>query len=285
MAAFAIVATTPVTGSLLDLFWYLTAAGQGIVLLIAATIPEHRLEAASPEVDVRPPTSLREMLNGARAILRMRPLVLFVGAVVVASFADSVTEDAFVMSMITKGLDARALAPLAIAEDIIGLAAPIFAVALARRMGVSRYLSAFLVIPALAVSVLFLDPALWIVVALCLVLDTCEVLWDPVADARLHALIPSRRRATIASVVNQLNGMVALAGLVVFSLIIDRHSEALDAASPDIVAAFSGEFDAPPELPAAALGLPAPDLAIVLFVLVGLLAIPLLRAGAKQRAP
>jgi hypothetical protein len=166
-----------------------------------------------------------------------------------AAFSDWALGDAFIVSMLTKGLDARALALLAVIEDMIGVAAPIFAVVLARRIGITNYLSLFLGIQVLAVSLLLVDSALWRVVLPCLVLGNCGALWDPIAEPRFHALIPSRHRATTTSVANQLTSGAQLAGLGIFAFMLGESSGALDDATPDIVSAFSGDVSPPPELP------------------------------------
>lgn len=264
----------------LDLFWYVTALGQVAALLIAVSIPERRARRVR---SVRVHPGLRGTFREMGRIIRVRPLFLFVMVIVIASFADSITEDAFVISMLTKEFDARLLAPLGIAEDLLGLAIPLVAVALARRMGVTSYLTTFLVLPAIAVSVLFFYAPLWVVVVLVLLLDACGILWDPVAEAHLHKLIPSSRRATIASAVNQIGGLAELAGLGVFALILGQHSAALLNATPDLVDAFSGAAEPMPDVPSGVLGLSVPDLAIVIFVFSGLMAIPFLRAAARAR--
>lgn len=281
VSAFLIVISTTVDQPMLDMFWYVTAAGQMLALAIAATIPEHRAPAAPAD----PAGLYKTLVREIRRIVRMRPFLLFAVVLIVASFADSITEDAFVISMLTKGLDARALAPLGIFEDIIGLTVPLFAIALARRMGLSLYLSTFLIIPAAAVLVLFFQPALWVVVALCLLLDTCAVLWDPVAEAHFHKLIPSDHRATLSSAVNQLCALAELAGIGIFALILGSHSEVLEEATPDIVDAFSGQYKPITDVTSGILGLPVPDLAIVIFVLAGLIAIPFLASPFRRAAP
>jgi hypothetical protein len=219
---------------------------------------------------------------GLRAAVRNRPLLFFLGALMIAAFSESAPEDAFVISMLTKGMDARARAPLAIAEDVIGLLAPVFAVAVARRMGVSRFLSLFLIVPALTASALFLDASLWVVVLLCLVLDACAVFWDPIAETHLHQIISSRHRATTTSIVNQLTSLADLAGLGVFALMLGENREALEDATPDLLTAFSGEVEPAAALPPVALGLSLPDLAIVAFVFVGVLAVPLLVLSMRK---
>ncbi|MHA6265192.1 MFS transporter [Arenibacterium sp. CAU 1754] len=273
-----IVVSTTVDRPMLDLFWYVTAAGQIAALGVMASVPEWRERSA----DERPGLAFKAIFQQLRKIARMRPFLLFSMVLVVASFADSITEDAFVISMLSKGLDARMLAPLGIVEDIIGLAIPLFAVTLVRRVGVQAYLSTFLIVPAFAVAILFFDPSLWAVVALCLVLDICAVLWDPVAEAYFHKIIGSGQRATLSSAVNQIGGLAELAGIGIFAVLLVQHSEALKDAAPDLLDAFSGQAQPLREVPSGILGLSVPDLAIVGFVFAGLLAIPFLRASIQR---
>ena len=280
--ALMILISTTVDSFLLNLLWYITAAGQIVVIAIAATIPEHRVSSDTDGNAHRSPLNFSSMLQTFWVIIRVRPLFFFVLVYVVVSFADSVTEDAFVMSMVTKGLDARALAPLGILEDAIGMIVPLFAVVLANRLGVSRYLAIFLIIPALAISALFLHPVLWVVVVLSLLLDTSAVLWDPVADAHLQALIPSHRRATITSLVKQFNGFAELAGLGVFALILGKHSERLMEATPDLIDSFSGQIATVTSIPTGTFGLSIPDIAITFFVLIGIFAVPFIFLSSRS---
>ncbi len=274
-----VVITTTVHPAMLDLFWYVTAGGQIAALFVVATIPEYRIREADEGL-----TAIgASILKNLRKIVRMRPLLLFSAVLIIASFADSITEDAFVISMLTKGLDARLLAPLGIIEDLIGLIIPLFAIALAQRMGLSRYLSTFLIVPVFAVMVLFFYPALWVVVALVLVLDTCAILWDPVAEAHFQKLISSTHRAALSSTINQLSSLAELAGLGVFALILGQNREVLLTATPDLVDAFTGQVQQINDLPSGVLGLSVPDLAIVVFVFAGLLALPFLLAMPREK--
>ena len=120
--------------------------------------------------------------------------------------------------------------------------------------------------------------------ALCLLLDFCEVVWDPVAQAHLQEILPSRHRATLAAAVNQLNGLAELAGYGVFLLMLGEQAEALKQATPDLVDAFSGGVVTIGQVPSGMFGLPLPDSAIVVFMLIGLLAVPIvlhLHRGGK----
>jgi len=280
-ATLAIISMT-IDARTLDLFWYVTAGGQIAALIIIASIPEHRAPAAPKTPDKAAQTTI---LANFRGIVRMRPLLLFSAVLIIASFADSITEDAFVISLLTKGLDARLLAPLGIVEDVIGLIVPLFAIALAHRMGLPRFLSTFLIVPALAACALFFYPALWVVIGLILILDTCAVLWDPVAEAHFQKLIPSAHRAALSSTINQLSSLAELAGLGVFALILGQNRQILQDATPDLVDAFSGQVQQISDVHSGVLGLSVPDLAIVVFVFAGLLALPFLAAMLRDPAP
>lgn len=226
---------------------------------------------------------LATMLEGLRALRRSRALVWFVLALVVASFPESVADDAFDMSLITKGMDARGLAPLGMLDNLIGMLAPLIGFALLRRFGATRILSLFLIIPALAVCVLFVSPLLGVVIALYILLDFFDCVWDPVAEAHLQHLIDSDNRATVTSIVSHAGGVMELAGIAVFALLLGEYSEPLSDSVPDLISAFSGEAGTAVEAPLSALGLAVPDLAIVVFMLAALLALPFIWLSASAR--
>jgi hypothetical protein len=113
-------------------------------------------------------------------------------------------------------------------------------------------------------------------------------MWDPVALARIQRDIPSMHRATINSVVYQANGLAQIVGLAMLGLLLGRHSSALRESTPDLVEAFTGRAQPMPDVPTSLLGLPVPDLAIVLFVGAAILAVPfivLARRAAGGTAP
>ena len=110
-----------------------------------------------------------------------------------------------------------------------------------------------------------------------------DAVWDPVAEAQLHSRIPSEQRATLGSIVNQASGVAIVAGIGLFALLLGEHSEALRAATPDLLEAFSGGETTHVDVPVALFGLPVTDLAIVLFIVAGLAATPLLIFGARRR--
>lgn len=283
--ALVILLTASVHRGLLDLLWYVAALGLLLAVAVATSIPEHKLSHVEDAATDNADRFLHRTRRGLRALVRIRPLFYLAMAIVIATFSGSAVDEAFDMSLVTKGLDARALAPLGILDDLIGMLAPLASVAIARRVGSTRVLALLLLLSAIAVCLLFVQTALWFVVVLMVLLQTFDCLWDPVADARLHAMIPSQYRATIGSTVNQLGELANLIGLGAFALLLSEHSESLRDFVPDLVEAFSGGVATPVEVPAPLWGLPLPDLAIVLFVLSGLLAVPfVLRSGSRHHA-
>jgi hypothetical protein len=226
----------------------------------------------------------RASVRGFALIARRRGLLLLGSAMVIAAFSGAVADQAFDIALVTRGLDARALAPLGILDDMIGMIAPLIGVLLARRLGANRLLALFLVLPAVAVLVFFTDPGLWVVILLLLLLAFFDAVWDPVAEARLYSLIPSAQRATVGSIVNQVSGVAMVGGIGLFALLLGEHSEQLQAATPDLLEAFSGGAATHVEVPTSLFGLPITDLAIVLFTMAGLGAIPLLLLGARREA-
>jgi len=273
-----------ISRQLLDGLWYLSALGVLFGVAVEITIAERRPEPAPAET-VKPVLGVAAiMLVGFRVLRRSRALLLFAIGMVIASFPESVADDAFDMSLITKGMDARALAPLGILDNIIGIAAPLIGMALWRRYGATRVLAVLLVFPALAVSVLFVSPLLVTVIVLYVLLDFVDYVWDPVADAHLQTLIESQTRATVVSIVSHAIGVIELLGIGLFALLLGEHSEQLDDIVPDLVTAFSGGAPRATAAPLTQFGLQVPDLAIVVFMFVALLALPflLLSAGRKK---
>lgn len=281
--ALLILFSTEVGRYLLDLLWYLAAGGLILAIALAATIPELRSDAEFNANRVEEePSLLQQSLAGFRLIAGRRPLLMLTVAIVIAALSDSVADEAFDIALVTRGLDARALAPLGILEDLIGMVAPLIGVVLARRLGSRQLLSLFLLIPAVAVMMLFANPGLVAVVILALFLVFFDAVWDPVADAYLHSLIPSAQRATIGSIVNQASGVAMVAGFGFFTLLLGEHSEALKAAIPDLITAFSGGKSTHVDVPIALFGLPITDLVILIFVMAGLGAVPFLLLGYRS---
>lgn len=275
--ALVILLSIEVTRDVLDWLWYLAAFGLVLAIVLAATIPEQRPEPSDDEP--RAPGLWQQTVTGFRFIGKKRPLLMLAIAIVIATLSGSVADEAFDIALITRGLDARALAPLGILDDLIGMVAPLFGVVLARRFGAMRLLAVFMILPAITVLIFFLKPGLGAVVALFLVLVFFDAIWDPVADAHMQSLIPSAQRATIGSMINQVSGVAMVAGIGLFALLLGDSSEAIQAATPDLITAFSGGVSTQVDLPTGLFGLPVPDMAILVFVLVGLGAVPFLLAG------
>lgn len=278
--ALLILFSSEVTQTVLDWLWYLAALGLMLAIALVATIPEQRPQQSDD--DPQSQVLWQHTLAGFRCIGRTRPLLMLAIAIVIATFSGSVADQAFDIALITRGLDARALAPLGIIDDLIGMVAPLIGVVLARRFGATRLLAVFLIIPAFAVLVFFLQPGLWAVVMLFLFLVFFDAVWDPVADAQMHDLIPSERRATIGSIINQASGVAMVAGIGLFALLLGGRSESLQAATPDLITAFSGGVSTRVDLPTGLFGLPIPDLAIMMFVLAGLGAVPFLMVARAK---
>lgn len=263
---------------LLDLLWYAAATGFVVAVGVAATIPERRADPDSPDPGLWLRTRAALALVGRR-----RPLLLLTLAMVIAALSAAGAEEAFPVSLLTKGLDARALAPLGIADDLFGVAAPMIGLALARRFGSGRVLSVSLIAAGCVVTVLFATRTIAIVLLLYLVLGPIDRMWDPVALARLQREIPSIYRATIGSISYQASGLAQLAGLGLFAVLLGSHSQQLRDATPDLIQAFSGQSHVSARVPAGLAGLPVPDVAIVVFVLAGVLAVPFIVAATRPR--
>ena len=89
-------------------------------------------------------------------------------------------------------------------------------------------------------------------------------------------MMESPCRATVGSIASQANELANSAGLGAFALLLGKHSRELREATPDLIEAFSGGATTSLEVPKGLFGLPVPDLALVLFTLVGLVSIPFL---------
>ena len=130
---------------------------------LAAIVPEHRRARQAAVEAVWDWGRLRSAVGA----LSVRPtLLLAAAAVVLASLSGVVSDDEFVVSLITKRRDARMLAPLSIADDLIGIARPLIAAGLARSLGATRLLSVFVALEALAVTIRFANHSVEIVPAL-----------------------------------------------------------------------------------------------------------------------
>lgn len=285
-AALALLCLAAVDRGLLDLLWYLAAGGLLLSVAIGITIAEHRPAPPAAEPAAAGGFFSRDARPAIHTLVHRRALFLLFWAIVIATFSGSIADEAFDMSLVVRGLDARGLAALAVATNLVGMLAPLAGLALMRHWGPTPVLTALLVAGALAVGVLFGHPGLALVIGLCILLDFFDGAWDPVAWAHLHSMIPSARRATIASLVNQASGVAEILGIGAFTVLLGEHSDALREATPDLVQAFSGGVSTLTQVPLGWFGLPLPDLAIVLFVGAGLLAVPfLLWSALAARRP
>lgn len=269
--AIALLVLVDTSRAVLDLLWVVTGLGLAGTALVAAAIPEHRVARVDPGSGGR----------GLRLLLSRRALAALALAVVVATFSGAAADQVFAVSLLTKGLDARAFGALTLVDSALGVVGPILGALLARRLGVSRVLAGVLVLAAAATSVVLVNHGLGTLLGLFVALSLLDAMWDPLAMTRLHELIPSEQRATLGSVVNQATGLATVLGLGALGLVLGASSEELQALSPDLFAAFTGELDVLPAVATGWLGVPVPDLALLGFVAVGLLAVPLVRMSGR----
>ncbi|HEU4988596.1 MAG TPA: MFS transporter [Gemmatimonadaceae bacterium] len=278
--AFLVLLGAVVNRPLLDLLWYVGAGGFVLATLVAVSIPERR------PVDDEPPTpGLWRQAREALAVFGgRRALAMIAGAIVLGAASGVAAQEAFTVALITQGFDARLFAPLSIVDSLIGMVGPIVGIALARRLGATRFLWLTLLLEAVSTAVLFLSGGIGALIALYVMLDMLDDAWDPVALARLQSLTPSRHRAAISALVYQVGALAEFGALGVFALLLGRHREALERATPDLLEAFSGTAAPPPRLPAEWLGLTVPEFAVVLFIGIGAAAMPLVVASGHRRA-
>jgi carboxynorspermidine decarboxylase len=282
--ALVLLITLDVSRTILDSLWYIAAFGFLLCLFIQLGISEQRPVTASSSGTNATPSWISTLSLGLRALRRSKTLLFFGIALVVASFPESVTDDAFDMSLITKGMDARGLAPLGIIDNIIAMTAPLIGLALVRRFGVTHILVWFLLLPALTVSTLFISSYLWLVIVLYVLLDFFDAVWDPVAAAHLQSLLSSDTRATVASIVDHAGGLMELLGIAAFAWMLGEYNEQLSEIVPDLLTAFSGGEQAVADVPVAQFGLAIPDLVIVVFILSALLALPFILLSSRHGA-
>ncbi len=286
--ALVLLVTRPVDRGLLDLLWYATGAGFVVAVGVAAGIREERVEPATgPGGEPVAAIGLwRRMGAAVVALVRRRSLLLLTVAVVIAALSGAAADEAFPVALLTKGLDARVLAPLGIAGDLLGAVAPVVGLMLARRIGPEPLLTLTMVAIGLSVSVLFAWRSLGVVIVLFVLLGFLDQIWDPVSLARMQDDIPSEHRAAMSSIVYQANGLAQLVGLGLFALLLGQHGAQLRDATPDLIDAFSGHTHVNAPVPTGLLGLPVPDLAVLVFVLAGVAAIPfvVLSTRARRRA-
>lgn len=279
--AVVVLVALRVDQTLLDALWYTTAAGFVASVLVALGIREHRSSAAV--ASGASAALLPRMRQAVGVLVRTRPLAFLSVAVVIAALSGAAADEAFPVSLLTKGLDARFLAPLGILDDLFGVGAPLLGLALARRLGPERLLSATMLAAGASVTVLFASRSIGVIVVLFVLLDFLDRVWDPVSLARLQEDIPSVHRAAIGSFVYQANGLAQLGGLGIFALILGGHSRQLREATPDLLEAFTGHSHVTAAVPTGVFGLPVPDAAIVVFVLVGVVAVPFVALAARAR--
>lgn len=278
--AFALLVSFRVNETLLDFLWYGTAIGFFAALGVALKIHEYKDASHSSGDD---PPLLPRMKSAVRILFHTKPLLYLTIAIFIANVSSAGADQAFPVSLLTKHLDARALAPLAILEDVFGIAAPLLSLALVRRYGSEKLLSRSLVLAGALVTVLFAYRSLAVVVVLLIALGFIDRMWDPVSLARLQDDIPSMHRAAINSLVYQSNGVAELAGLGLLGVLLGSKSSQLRAATPDLVEAFSGHTQTVQKVPTSLFGLPVPDLAILSLVLVGILAVPFIALSTRAR--
>lgn len=279
-AALALLLGTVVDRGLLNLLWFIGGAGFVVSVLLAATIPERRPAGDESATGARP-----RVTDALRVLVGRRFLLMISLAIVLAASSGTASDEAFTVALITRGFDARLFAPLSIVDSLLGIAGPLIGIALARRLGVTRFLALFLVLEATCVTVLFASGGVATLLGLYVLLDLLDDAWDPVALARLQALTPSAHRATISAIVYEFGSIAELAALGVFALMLGRHRAALEQATPDLLEAFSGQAHAVPVLPAVWLGLTVPELAIVIFIGFGLLSVPFVLASGNPVPP
>lgn len=287
-AALSLLLLLRVDRGLLDLLWYVTAAGFLASTALVATIEERRYAGSGGGAVRAGHGGLFGRMSSAFGTLFTRRVLLYLGiALILASLSSAACNDAFPVSLLTKGLDARLLAPLGIAEDLAGIVAPLIGLALARRLGAEPVLAVTLVVAGAAVTAVFVSQALALLVVLYVGLGFVDRLWDPVALARIQDEIPSAQRAAISSLLYQAGGIAELGGLGLFALMLGSHSAQLHDATPDLVEAFSGSSHVSAVVPTGWFGLPVPDVAIIVFVLAGVAAVPFIvlagRAGRSRR--
>lgn len=274
-----------ITLTSLNLLWYISALGQALGVFIVMSVPEHRMEAevkASQEkkwLDWK--LFLKKISHGFRVIFDHPALGFFILSILIITFSRSIMADALEISLLLRGMDVRGLVPLDLFNNFSGLLAPLLGVLIAKKLGTIKSLSLFIILPVILVFLFFFQPGLWPLVSLFFLLHLLSDLWTPVSSTYLHLLMPSNYRATIRSMVSQGSELMNLAGLALFSLLLGRYSEALAMVTPDLTEAFSGGAVTIGEVPRGLFGLPIPDLALTIFTLTGLLALPLLILGKK----
>ena len=277
--ALTLLLVLPVDRGLLDALWYVAACGFLVSVGVAIAIPEVR-PAPDPNGT---PSVLSRVTTVATTIWRIKPVFFLTLALFIANLSGSGADEAFPVALIGTGIDARALAPVSIAEDLFGVGAPLLALALAHRFGVERLLSQSLLFCGAAVTVLFAWRSAVVIIALWIVLGFVDRMWDPVAMARLQEDIPSEHRAAIGSFAYQASGVAEFTGLGLLAVLFGTHGAGLHNATPDLVEAFSHRTSANGSIPVGLFGLPIPDMAILILVVVAVFAVPFVFLAGRAR--
>lgn len=277
--AITLLLALPVDRALLDSLWYVTAAGFVAAAAVAIGIPEYRPDGIAG-LD---PALLPRMKSAFKTIFRVKSLLFLTLALFIANLGGSGADEAFPIALISTRIDARAIGPVSVAEDLLGAAAPLLALYLVSRFGVERLLSRLLLLSATAASALFAWRSPALIIALWIGLGFVDRMWDPVAMARLQEDIPSEHRAAIGSLVYQASGVAQLAGLGLLALLLGSHSSQLREATPDLVDAFTHRSSGTVPVPTGLLGLPIPELAILILVVVSVFAVPFVFMAGHAR--
>ncbi len=274
LATWALLSWVVVDLSWIAALWILAALGQLLSALLLLNIPEHKISARRRAEDEKTMKWWqRETLQAALgAFRRSSSLTAFAAITLLISFVTAITGDAFELSLLTKGLNPKDLAPFAVANDLLGFVTPPLTLVLARHFQLPTILTLLVVIIAAASLVFFTGPSLGVVLCLFLFFNGIDDLWDPLADSMLHAYLPSSQRATLGSIINQGAELMGLASLGVFTLMLGGHGEELRDAIPSLVEAFQGEELELGAVPLSIFNLPASDAALVLMALLGLVA-------------
>lgn len=257
--------------------WFTAAIGQFLSVYIVSKVPEHVLPDDSGDEEdytdvLASGPSKSQAINGIKTIFASKPLLAFSLVMLIAAFSHAAIDDAFQISMVTKDLNPRELAPLGIVTDVIGFIAPLLVISLVRRFGAPNLLGNLLASAALAYTIFLFQPPLTVVVGLFLFSQFINNMWMPVSNAMLHSLIPSNNRATIASIINQFSELLGTAGLGFFAWMLGKHADELREALPDLVEAFAGATPEALVIPTSIFGLPVYDAAIIILTAIGLLA-------------
>ena len=268
---------------LLDSLWYVTAAGFLLSVAVAAGIHEERPDDAQDEDEA----FLRRMWEVVKTVVRARSVLYLTLAVFIANLSGAGADEAFPIALITTGIDARALGPVTVVEDLFGVAAPLLALVIVRRVGAEQLLARSLLACGAAVTVLLFWRSSAVIIMLWVALGFVDRMWDPVAMARLQEDIPSEHRAAISSLVYQANGVAELVGLGLLAGLLGSRSAQLRNATPDLVSTFTERTSTAGAVPTGLFGLPVPDVAILLLVMVSVLAVPFvfMARRARRRTP